>query len=356
MRTHLTSFAAVVFLVACGAKEEVAPAPRPVLVEHPVPLAGQTAEVFPGTVRAREEAELAFRVPGKILSRKVEAGSAVKTGQVLATLDPEDADLSLKAAEAAAAAAEADMKLAESELTRHKDLLDKGFISKSLYDVRDNSFKLAQARHDQAQSQVAVVRNQTRYNTLTASSDGLITAVAAEAGQVVAAGQPVFRLATQGSPEVVIAVPEGRLDVLRKAELAVSLWANHGKFYTAKLREVNLQAERSTRTHEARVAIENADDAVQLGMTATVVLRAEITPGAFIVPLSALGGSKEQAAVWTVDQDSKTRAVPVKVLRYVEQGAVIAGALTAEMQLVTAGTHLMVDGATVSTIPRQRKS
>lgn len=343
-------------LVACSSAEPPAAPSRPVLVEHPQPVAGQSAEVFPGTVRAPEEADLAFRVPGKIASRRVSAGDEVKPGQVLATLDPSDAELNKAAAQAAASAAEADFKLADSEVTRHQELLDKGFISKSLYDVRVNARDLAKARYDQALSQLAVVQNQAGYTQLIADKAGVITAQLAETGQVVGAGQPVFRYATSGAREVLIYVPEGRLDVLRKAELSVTLWAQQEKTYRAKLREVNLQAERSTRTHEARVSIEGADAAVQLGMTATVVLRAEMTPGAFIVPLSALGGSKAQAVVWKVDEESKTRAVPVQVLRYLEQGAVIAGPLSADMLLVTAGTHLMVDGATVSTLPRQRKA
>ena len=348
---------AMLVLSACGKPEVSAPAPRPVLVEAPQPLNGESGEVFPGTVRAREEADLAFRVPGKILSRRVEAGQQVKAGDVLASLDPQDATLNLHAAEAAAAAAEADMKLAESELTRHKDLLDKGFISKSLYDVRENSLRLAQARHQQAQAQVAVVRNQSRYTTLTADKSGLVTAVLAEAGQVVAAGQPVFRLAAGNEREVIIHVPEGRVEALRKADkLTISLWAQAEKHYPARLREVNLQADRSTRTHEARITLLNGDAAVQLGMTATVVLGARVDAGAFIVPLSALGGTQEQAAVWIVGEDNMTHPVPVKVLRYVEQGAVIAGALNAQMKMVTAGTHLMVDGASVIALERKRKS
>lgn len=339
---------------ACGNGEAPPPPPRPVLVEHPLPLAGDAGEVFPGSVRAREEADLAFRVSGKILKRSAEAGDRVRPGAVLATLDPEDAALNLKASESTVAAAEADMKLAESELTRHKDLLDKGFISKSLYDVRENTFRLAQARHEQAQSAFAVVRNQNSYTTLSADKAGLITAVLAEAGQVVAAGQPVFRFATGGEREVVIYVPEGRVEALNKATLAVTLWARPGRRYTAKLREVNMQADRSTRTHEARVSILDADDSIQLGMTATVLMGAKMDGQLFSVPLSALGMVKEQAVLWTVDAESRTRPLPVQVMRYVETAAIVSGALTPQMKIVSAGVPLMVDGQQVTTVPRQR--
>lgn len=346
---------AAALLAACSKAEPPVPPPRPVLVEFPQPLTGVASEVFPGTVRAREEADLAFRVPGKILRRMANAGQQVKAGDVLAMLDPEDAALNLKASESAVAAAEADMKLAVSEMTRNKDLLDKGFISKSVYDVRENTYRLARARFEQAQSNLAVVRNQTRYTTMTADKNGLITSVLGEAGQVVAAGQPVFRFATSGEREVAIFVPEGRVEALRKADkLSVTLWAEPGKYYPARLREVNMQADRSTRTHEARVALLEGGDAVQLGMTATVLLGARMDEAAFSVPLSALGGSKEQPAVWVVGADGKTHAVQVQVLRYLETGAIVSGALAPDMRMVSAGTHLMVEGRQVTVIERKR--
>lgn len=347
--------ALLTLLAACNHGEEAAAPARPVLVEHPQPLMGESGEAFPGSVRSREEGDLGFRVPGKILSRKVEAGQSVQPGTVLATLDPEDAALNQKASEASVSAAEADMKLAESELARNKDMLDKGFISKSVYDVRENQYRLAQARHEQAQSNLAVIRNQSSYTTLKADKAGLITAVLAEAGQVVAAGQPVFRFAGGGEREVVIYVPEGRVEALRKAKLGVSLWAIPGKLFAGRLREVNLQADRSTRTHEARIGIEGADASVQLGMSATVTMGSRVDGQWFRVPLSAVDSRKQQQAqVWVVDAGGHAKPLPVQVARYDETVAVVSGALTPEMQVVTAGVHLMVPDMQVTPQTRRR--
>ncbi|MGH8455828.1 MAG: efflux RND transporter periplasmic adaptor subunit, partial [Stenotrophobium sp.] len=342
-------------LHGCSSPPPPAAVPRPVLVEHPQPLASQVGEVFPGSVRAREESDLSFRVAGKILTRRVQAGETVKPGDVLATLDPQDARLNLQSAEAAQTATEADVRLAAADIKRHKDMLDKGFISKSLYDTKVNALDVVQARLDQARANVAVARNQSSYTTLTADKTGLITAVVAEAGQVVAVGQPVFKFASDSAREVVIAVPEGRIEALQKApQLAISLWARPGKFYSGHLREVNLEADRSTRTHEARVTILDPDAAVQLGMSANVLVGEELHGSLFQLPLSALGGSKEQPAVWIVGEDGKAHEVPVTVLRYLETGAVVTGALDAKMNMVSAGTHLMTEGLAVSVIQRER--
>lgn len=343
---------ASIALAACNGAAETAVPPRPVLVEHPRPLAGEAGEVFPGTVRAREEADLAFRVPGKITERRVDAGQSVRPGQVLATLDPEDARLNTGAAQSAVAAAEADVALMQAEVVRHKEMLDKGFISRSLYDVRENNLKLAQAKLEQARSSLAVVRNQAAYTRLIADKPGVVAEVLAEVGQVVAAGQPVLRFAAEGGREVSIAVPEGRVDALKSAQrLGVVLWSQPGKLYAGRLREVSPQADRSTRTHEARVTIVDAGD-VPLGVTASVRMGSRVEQAQFRLPLTAVGESAGKPAVFRVE-GGVVRPVPIEVLRYEEQGAIVSGALTPADEVLTAGVHLVVEGQSVRALPRK---
>lgn len=347
--------AAALALAACsGAPPPVAVVPV-VLVQAPELLTGEAAEVFPGTVRSREEADLAFRVAGKILQRRVSAGAHVKAGEALATVDPVDVRLNLQAAEAAAAAAHADLSLADAELKRAQELFNKGFISKSAYDIRESGQHVARARYEQAVSNVKLADNQARYATLVADKAGLITAVLAEAGQVVAAGQPVLRFAADLSREVSINVPEGRVEALRAApRLGVVLWARPGKSYQGHVREINLQADRATRTHEARVTIVDADDAIQLGMTATVMMGARMEGGVFQVPLAALGEVAGVPAVWSVGKDQRAHPVTVKVVRYVENAAIVRGALDPSMKIVSAGVHLLVDGEAVRPLERSK--
>lgn len=352
----LAALSLTMLLAGCHGKQEQVLVPRPVLVEHPQPMAGESGEVFPGTVRAREEADLSFRVPGKILTRRANAGQRVLAGAVLATLDAEDAKLNVQVSKSAVNAAEADVKLAQAEVQRYRELLDKGYISQSAFDLKQNMLNLTQAKLEQAHSSLAVVINQSNYANLVAPKAGLITAVSAEAGQVVAAGQPVFRFAAGSEREVQINVPEGRLDTVRKAErLSVTLWSHPGKLYPAKLREINLQADRSTRTHEARVTILQSDQEIELGTSASVVLGERLEQTMFVIPLSALGGTQEQPSVWIVEA-GKLRAEPVKIVRYLENGAVVMGKLNAEMDMVSAGVHLLSPGQPVVPTPRERQA
>lgn len=343
-------------MAACSKAPEQAVQVHPVVVEHALALTSDAGEVFPGSVHAREEVDLSFRVPGKIHTRSVDAGAEVKAGQVLATLDPEDNRLNSEASKAAVAAAQADAKLAQADLQRYQELLGKGFISKSMFEQKQNTLDLAQARLDQAKSNFAVVNNQMGYTTLRATKAGLITAVRAEAGQVVAAGQPVFQFAADSSREVVISVPEGRVEALRSApKLGVSLWASQGKMYEGRVRTINMQADPNTRTHEARVSIVGADDAVQLGMTATVYMGARVEASLFQVPLSAVAQVDNKPVVWTVAADGKAHKIPVAVLRYVEGFAVVSGALTPGMPLISAGVQLLVEGQQVKAMERHRE-
>jgi multidrug efflux system membrane fusion protein len=348
------ALAGILLLAGCSSKIEEAPAVRPVLVEHPQAMLGESGEVFPGTVHAREEADLSFRVPGRILLRHANAGDPVRAGEMLATLDAQDAQLNVQAAQASVSAAAADVTLADAELQRYKELLAKGYISKSAIDLKQNTRDLTQARLDQAKANRAVILNQSNYTILAAPKAGLITAVTAEAGQVVAAGQPVFRFAAGDEREVLIHVPEGRVDILRKArKLSVSLWAQPGKLYPAKLREINLQADRSTRTHEARVTILQPGSGIDLGTTAAVILGERVDQTLFIVPLSSIGGTKEQPGVWVIEA-GKSRLVPVQPVRYLETGVVVKADLKPEMSIVSAGAQLVVPGQEVRTIERKR--
>lgn len=352
------ALAATLALAACGANEPPPEAPRLVAVIAPEPLSGLVGEAYPGSVRARTESRLSFRVPGKIVERRVDIGSHVRKGQVLAVMDPQDARLNVEASAAAVSASEADVRLAEAEHKRHQELFDKGFISRSLLDIRSNELDLARARLEQARSQLAVIRNQAGYTTLAADADGLVTEVLAEAGQVVAAGQPVLGFARDGEREVVVSIPEGRIDVLRNApQLGITLWAAPGKVYSGRVREIAASADRQTRTHEARVSFVDADDAVRLGMTANVIVGNAAPTQTFRLPLTAVTQLDGKAAVWAVREAGEGGAtaqpVPVQVLQYLNDAAVVTGELKPDDRLVSAGVHLLTPGMAVRPLDRK---
>src|SRR5690606_15293361 len=194
-------------LAACGEEAATPEVIRPAIVVQP-DSAGMALTAYSGELRAQREPQLAFRIGGKLARRHVDAGDRVKANQPLAELDADDVRLQLDVARAGLRAAEADLELATSERERHQSLLERGLVGQSQFDARNNAWRLAKSRAEQARSQFDVAKNQAEYAVLRAPADGLIVSRLAEAGQVVAAGQPVFVMAEDGEREVAISLPE----------------------------------------------------------------------------------------------------------------------------------------------------
>lgn len=349
-RPALAALAFAVALAACS-KQETPPEPvRPVKLVR-VSLGGASpTTVFAGEVKPRHESELGFRIAGKLVVRLVDVGAHVRRGDPLARLDPSDVALQAQAAKAAVAAAETEYLYAKSEFERYEHLFGLKFVSASALDQKRNAMNANRARLEQAQAQLEVARNQAGYAVLVADADGVVTAVSAEVGQVVAAGQPVVRIARAEEREVAIAVPENRLGEVKGAKrLGVVLWANPDRVYEAKVREVAPAVDAATRTFAVRVSILAPDEAVRWGMTANVVLQGEAGSPVALVPSTAIyHGHEGRPAVWVYDPARRTvglRAVTLGGFR--EEGTLVASGLADGEWVVAAGAHKLREGQEV---------
>jgi multidrug efflux system membrane fusion protein len=176
----------------------------------------------------------------------------------------------------------------------------------------------------------------------------VVTALTVEVGQVVAAGQPVARLARAGAHEVKIDVLENALDSVRTAkQLRIRLWSAPDAHYVGTLRELSPVADAASRTYSARVSFQQPDAAVQLGMTATVEVGAA-SASSLSVAQAALFKVNGQPQVWVVDR--KTGKVAARTVRlgelHGERVALVAGVAAGEW-VVTAGVHKLAPGQQV---------
>ncbi|KAB2964922.1 efflux RND transporter periplasmic adaptor subunit [Zoogloea sp.] len=340
---------AMALLGACSHPEPVAEAPRPVLVQvlAGAPVAG--GAVYSGEVRARYESDLSFRIAGKIIERKVDVGSSVKPGQLLARLDPTDAGLSAEAARAQLAAARNEYVFAKAEMERYRDLVGRNFVSRSVLEAKEATYKSAAARVEQAQAQATVAGNQAGYTSLVADQAGVITAVSGEVGQVVKDGTPVLRLAREGEREVLIGVPESRIADLRKSgQVLVRLWARPEASLKGRVREIAPAADAATRTYAVRISILEPTPDVQLGMTANVILPSDSgRDGALLVPASAVFEHQGSSAVWVMQADGelvKPVLRNVSVAQYREDGVLLSAGVKAGEIIAVAGVHKIVAG------------
>jgi RND family efflux transporter MFP subunit len=342
---HAVAIGLAVALTACGKNQAPPPAAPAVLVRAALPASGAGA-FYTGEVRARHEADLGFRVGGKISARLVDAGATVRAGQALARLDPADLELSRQAAAAQVAAAESEFNTASAERDRYAGLLRQRFVSQAAYDAKENAFRGAQSRLEQARAQGRISANQVAYGTLTADHDGVIAAVLADVGQVVAAGQPVIRLARPEEKEVAVAIPEGRIAEMRDAgEIGIVLWARPELQLRGKLRELAAVADPATRTYSARIRIIEPPPGVELGMTARISLTGEGRAGA-LVPLGAVVDTGGGPQVWVV-AEGKATPRPVRVAQFREDGALVADGIVPGEPVIVAGQRRLVPGQAV---------
>jgi RND family efflux transporter MFP subunit len=342
--------ASVLLLGACSRPEPAAEPIRAVKVVT-VAVSSLLAEhEFAGEVRPRIESRLGFRVAGKITRRLAEIGQHVKAGQLLAQLDAQDYRLAADAARAQVAAAQTNRDLAAADHERYVTLRAQNFISGAELERRETALKAAQAQLQQAQAQLAAQGNQARYTDLVADVSGLVTAVEAEAGQVVAAGTPVVRIAQDGARDVVFSVPEDKIRAIRAGSaVAVKLWGGTAVL-PGRVREVAAIADPVTRTYPVKVSLE-AGTQPPLGATVSVVPHALSHAGDRVIklPTSALRQQGTGTAVWVLDPQAMTlRSQAVQVATADGNEAVIASGLQPGMLVVSAGVHVLSAGQKVT--------
>jgi RND family efflux transporter MFP subunit len=293
-------------------------------------------------VKSRYESNQSFRIGGKIIERKVEVGSQVKKGQLLARLDATDTNLSAQAAAADVRSAEASYALAEAEVERQRTLFNKKFISASALDMREAELKTSAARLQQVKAQAAVSGNQSRYTSLIADRDGVVTQIHAEPGQVVEVGAMIAQIVDTKQIEVLVAVPESKMAKLKVGDkVAIKLWADRAKTYLGHVREVAPAADSATRAFDVRVAINDVDEAVKLGMTAGVRF-AENEVNEIIIPSTALTQINGQNIVWVIDENNTANPREVKTGQFTEAGVVIKSGLQANEMVAIAGVHTLI--------------
>lgn len=305
--------------------------------------------VLAGTVVPRIESQLGFRVAGKIVRRAVDVGAVVQAGQLIAELDPTDYRLAVENARAAFAAAEGDYTRAKADHERYLQLRNGAAFMQQTLDTRKSAAVTALGRMDQAKSQFESAEHNLAYTELRADADGVITAVQAEVGQVVAQGQSVAKLARTDELEIVVGIPEHRLQAARATGAAsFELWSEPGKRHAARLRELSPSADPTTRTYPARFSVIDKPAFIGLGMTATLAFERPDAQPVAEVPLAAIFQQGTRPAVWVVDKESGTvelRGVQIARWRN-DTAAILSGVKDGEL-IATAGVHKLEAGQKV---------
>lgn len=305
-----------------------------------------------GIVAPRIETTLGFRVAGKVIAREVDVGAVVQPGQLIARIDPTDYRLAVDNARAALASAEADFARAKADLDRYQMLRGSAAFMSQTLDTRQSVSSTTQARVDQARSQLSSAENNLAYTELRADAAGVITAVQAEVGQVLAQGQGMVKLARSEELEISVGVPEHRLKTVRDASrVTFELWSDTGRRYAAKLRELSPSADPMTRTYSARFTVVDPPAFIGIGMTASLILARPDPELLAEVPLTAIFQQGKDPAVWVVDPATAAVSLrPVTISRWRDETALIASGVRNGEIIATAGVHKLEAGQKVKPI------
>ena len=347
MRFCLLIFA---LLVLVGCKPEDAPAALRLvrtLVVDPKSVREDRHAI--GEVKARYESDLSFRVAGKVLSRHVDVGAWVKQGDMLATLDTQDYQNRLRSAEADVTSAEAALVEAQGTEARKAKLLKDGWTPHATYDTALNQLRAAEARLVATKANRDLIRDQLNYTELKAEFDGVITAVGAEAGQNVNAGQMVVKLARPDDKDGVFNIAETAFADVSDAHPEVIVWPLSNPHLTVEgvVREISPVADPATRTYTVKVTLKSPPPQLRFGMSVggRLIKHAAL---AVALPLSAVFEKNGSPAVWVVEQQSSSLTLrPISVARYEANTVILDGGLTEGDIVVTAGVNSLTVGQKV---------
>ena len=308
---------------------------------------GDTVQLT-GHVRPRDEASLGFRIGGRMIERLVNLGDRVQAGQTIAKLEPLDELNALRSAQAALNSANGIVTRTRNDFERQQTLLRQGHTTRVRFDQAQQELQTAESKVKDAQAQLQIAQDRVSFTELKADAPGVITAVAAEPGEVVQAGRTIVQVARDGGRDAVFDVPAG---ILRAApgdtEVTVSLADDPRVQATGSVREVAPQADPVTRNFQVKVGLENPPAAMRLGSTVTGNAR---LPSAQViaVPASALTKYDNKPAVWVVDKSNQTVAIrTVEVKRHEPSSVVISNGLDNGDIVVTAGVQALYPGRKV---------
>ncbi|CAA6803741.1 MAG: Probable Co/Zn/Cd efflux system membrane fusion protein [uncultured Thiotrichaceae bacterium] len=311
--------------------------------------------VYSGDIHARHEVDLAFRVNGKVISRKVEVGDYVEQGQVLAELEKDDLNLNINSAQANLQAAKSEMNNTKSELKRTQDLFNKQFISQAILDTANNRYRTAKSQVKAANAQLTLVKNQAQYSELKAVTSGIVTKTDLEIGQVVSIGQAVIHIAQKGGYESHIQVGEQAIKSMKEdMPVKVALWIDDEEWFDGKIREIS-PAATSNRTWLVKVTLINPPEGLKLGMTSKVGLQNNVNKMLSWLPATALYQQNNKPAVWLVEDDNHVSLHPVKLEKHLMNGVLVAG-LENGTKVIAAGVNRVHDGQEVKPIPYTGRS
>jgi membrane fusion protein, multidrug efflux system len=300
-----------------------------------------------GAIEPTFSSNVAFRISGKIEQRFVEVGDHITANKVLARIDPQAQQAALDSAKAALVSAKALLTQAMTNFERQAELIKSGYTTRRTYDQAEQELRTEEAAVDSAQAAVSTAEEQFGYAELKAGIAGIVTARNAETGQVVQAGQTIFKVAHDGPRDAVFDVYEALLNDPPSRRVQIYLQSDPSVATTGQVREISPTIDPASGTVKVKIVMDRVPPQMSLG--SVVVGVATFPPReAVILPRSALFRWHDAPAVWLFDP--RTRTVTPKVIKidhYSDEDLVLSEGLSPGNTIVTAGVQFLYPGQVV---------
>lgn len=350
----LAAIVAAYVLLTMGAEEEVADrgaqAPTITVVSPGrTTVAGEI--VATGVLAARREMPVGVvGEGGRVTSIPVDAGDWVRQGQVLAVIDRSVQSQQAQSAAAQIQVAQADANLAQSNLDRALQLVERGFVSKADVDRLTANRDAAVARVRVAQASYRELQARNARLNIVAPAAGLVLERNVEIGATVSAGSgPLFLIAQGGEIEMLAQVGEAQLTQLRAGVSAEVAPVGGTETFTGQVWQVSPIIDRQNRQGTARIAL-SYDPALRPGGFATATILSGTTT-APILPESAVLSDSRGSFVYVVDGENKAVRTAVETGMVTSEGVVITSGITGNEKIVLRAGGFLNEGESVNPRP-----
>lgn len=353
MNIHITAGLAILgtlLLTSCQKQDEAHYEPARPVLSVVVKFTAASTLTLPGTVEAKIETQLAFRVLGRVIARKVSVGDIVKKGDVVAAIDPLSLELAVKGSQSELSNTQAQLVNAASTEERQRSLLESRSGSEAAYEEAELGRRSASAAVAKAQANLDKAEEQLSYAQLRAEFDGVVTATSVEVGQVVSAGQSIVTVARPDQRDAIIDIPVASFDGLKVGSpFEVALQLDPTIRASGFVREIAPEAEATTRTRRTKITLIDPPVVFRLGsvVTATATVVAEPI---ILLPSSSVLTKDGKPNVWVVD--TVAHKVSIRAIKIdgdpLDGGSVrISEGINPGERIVVAGVHKLADGQTV---------
>ena len=337
---------------------------------------------FTGVAKAKDEANLSFKVAGTVDLLHVKVGDIIRRGQLIASLESTDYQVSLQQAEAQEQAAQANQQSSQTQIKsaeanyissksayqRITKLYENNSVSLSEFEQTKAAFEAARAQYEAAQAQYEAAqfnstatlgqkqsaKNQVSYTQLVAPFSGVISQQYIEENELVNSGTAIVTLSSLGKPEVQVGVPEILISKVKKGMMTrVEFSTIPGEVFEAEVIEVGYSPG-SGSTYPVTVDLKNSDEAIRPGMPANVTFSFKLQDelaNRIIVPTTSIGEDPKGRFVFLLEKTSENQAVvrrqDVQIGKMRNEGFEIISGLNDGDIIAAAGLNILLDGDAV---------